>query len=269
MRSRFASGLRMVLLVVLLAAAVSSCFASDGAAADAPAQQQRFVYQKAPKIIHDVLDSAPTPQVVISPTRDRMLAVESLRHPPIADLAAPMLRIGGLRINPATNGPHHPPHHVGLRMISVADSKEQKIALPPNAWISLPEWAPDGRHFAFMNYTANTTELWVGDAQTATARKIPGIAVNAAYQDAIDWAPDNRTLLVQSVPTSRGKAPLASPVRDGPQGKESAGKVAPIPTYEVLLQNRHDEDLFDYYCTSQLNAVDLQTGRITAIGKPA
>jgi dipeptidyl aminopeptidase/acylaminoacyl peptidase len=46
------------------------------------------------------------------------------------------------------------------------------------------------------------------------------------------------------------------------------GKAGPAPTYEDLLKNAHDEDLFDYYATAQLEFVDANTGRATAYGKP-
>jgi dipeptidyl aminopeptidase/acylaminoacyl peptidase len=101
---------------------------------------------------------------LVSPSRDRVLVIESVRHPPISDLAQPMLRIAGLRINPATNGRHHPPCHIGLRIIQIADGKEARLSTPPNAWLSVPLWSPDGQRFVFTNTTANTTELWLGDA---------------------------------------------------------------------------------------------------------
>ena len=87
-----------------------------GNAADSPrsSANAQFHYQKPPKVVADVLESPASPTTVVSPTRDRVVVINSLRQPPISDLAAPMLRIGGLRINPATNGRHHPPHHVGF-----------------------------------------------------------------------------------------------------------------------------------------------------------
>ncbi len=42
----------------------------------------------------------------------------------------------------------------------------------------------------------------------------------------------------------------------------------PAPTYEDLLQNPHDEDLFDYYATAQLAYLDSTTGKTTPLGKP-
>ena len=251
-----------VILVVLLAGSL-------GFAADTPNQKNaKFTYQAAPKVIHDVLGSRPTPQLLLAPTRDRALAVEVLRQPPLSDLAQPMLRIAGLRINPATNGPHHPLHVVGLSVVTIEGGKSAKVALPPNPWISGPQWSADGKHFAFLRYLPAGIELWVGEAATATAHAIGGVKVNAAYREPFNWMGDNKTLLVQTVPAGRGKAPEEARVPAGPNVQESAGKVAPIPTYEDLLKDRHDEDLFDYYCTGQLNYVDVATGKATPVGKP-
>ena len=38
-------------------------------------------------------------------------------------------------------------------------------------------------------------------------------------------------------------------------------------THEDMLQNPHDEDLWEYYATSQLAIVDLATGKTTPVGK--
>jgi dipeptidyl aminopeptidase/acylaminoacyl peptidase len=270
MRKRLVCALGAAILVSL-----SLLVTAPAAAQDAPLQGAKFTYQQAPKVIHDVLNSPAQPTVLVAPTHDRMLVVDSRRHPSVADLAQPMLRIGGLRINPATNGPHHPPRHIALRVVSIDTGKETKVALPPNAWISLPEWSFDGKHFAFLNYTPTAIQLFVGDAATAAVHVVPGVKVNAAFgggfgrNEALNWMPDNKTLAVLTVPAGRGAVPADIKVATGPHVQESAGKVAPIPTYEDLLQNPHDEDLFDYYCTSQLNLLDIASGKITPVGKPA
>src|SRR5256885_1952669 len=81
-----------------------------------PAQAQTG-YQKPPKEILDVLKAPPTPQIVLSPQGDRLLLLHSDAAPTIADLAQPMLRLAGLRINPATNGPHAPPRLTGMTLV--------------------------------------------------------------------------------------------------------------------------------------------------------
>ena len=73
-------------------------------------------YQKAPQPISDILSARPTPLVQVSPDAKWLLVADRLANPPISDLAQPMLRLAGIRINPATNGRHHPPRFVRLRL---------------------------------------------------------------------------------------------------------------------------------------------------------
>src|SRR5215510_4738519 len=225
-------------------------------------------YQRAPKPIPDILDAAPTPIVLTSPKSDYLLVADRIGNPPIADLAQPMLRLAGIRINPSTNGRHHPPRLTGLHLVRIQDGKEQIIKLPANAYVGNPEWSPDAQHFSFTNTSPTGIELWVGDVTPATAHRISGVQINAILVNSIQWMPDGRTLIVQAVPSSRGNPPADVKVPDGPIIQESDGKKAPAATYEDLLQSAHDEDLFDYYATSQLTFVDTQSGHLTAVGKP-
>ncbi|HEY6351426.1 MAG TPA: prolyl oligopeptidase family serine peptidase [Candidatus Angelobacter sp.] len=224
-------------------------------------------YHKAPKPIPEILDAPPTPLVLVSPKSDYLLVADRLGNPPLSDLAQPMLRLAGIRINPATNGRHHPPRLTGLHIVHVQDGPEQSIQLPQNAYIGAPEWSPDGHHFSFTNTTPAGIELWVGDAATAKASPIPNVKVNAILADSIQWMPDGSSLLVAAVPQTRGKPPVESTVPDGPIIQESDGKKAPAATFEDLLQSPHDEDLFDYYATSQLLRVDALTGHQRTLGK--
>src|SRR5215471_3888049 len=225
-------------------------------------------YQRAPKPIPEILDAPPTPFVFTSPKADYLLVADRLANPQIADLAQAMLRLAGIRINPAINGRHHVPRLTGLHLIRIQDGKEQTIKLPANPYIGNPEWSPDGQHFSFTNTTSTGIELWVGDTSGAVHR-ISAIQINAIMGGPIQWMPDNRTLLVEAVPANRGNPPSDTRVPDGPIIQESDGKKAPAATYEDLLQSVHDEDLFDYYATAQLTLVDTQNGKPTTLGKPA
>src|SRR6185369_6113296 len=62
-------------------------------------------YQLPPKDVVDAFDAQPLPNAVLSPTK-QMLALQ-YRHPypTIAELAQPILRIAGARVNPRNNGP--------------------------------------------------------------------------------------------------------------------------------------------------------------------
>jgi dipeptidyl aminopeptidase/acylaminoacyl peptidase len=226
-------------------------------------------YQKPPKAISDILAAPPTPQVSVSPTRDHLLLIQGVNYPPIADLAEPMLRLAGRRISPATNGPHLPPRIVGLTLQTIADGKQQKITLPAGVRLGVPGWSPNGKHFAFLNTSANSIELWIGEVATGKARSVPGIRINAAYGQAWQWLPDSQTILCQTIPADRGKPPEAPRVPKGPKIQESVGKPSPVRTFQDLLRDAHDEDLFDYYATSQLTLVDIETLKPASLGKPA
>jgi dipeptidyl aminopeptidase/acylaminoacyl peptidase len=225
-------------------------------------------YHKAPAPIPEILDAHPTPLVLVSPQSDYLLVADRLGNPPLADLAQPMLRLAGIRINPATNGRHHPPRLTGLHLIHISDDKEETIQLPQNPYVGAPEWSPDGQHFSFTITTPNAIELWVGDTASGKVHRINGIKLSAIVGDPVQWMPDSKTLLIQTVPATRGNPPSESRIPDGPIIQESDGKKAPAATYEDLLESSHDEDLFDYYAIAQLALVDIG-GHAASIGKPA
>ena len=110
---------RLFLFAVLLFLAVTS-FAQGS-------------YKQPSKAITDILNAPATPSTSVSPARDRIALLEPLRYPPISELAQPMLRIAGLRINPNTNGQHRQPYSVSLKLKNVSDGKETTVALPAAA----------------------------------------------------------------------------------------------------------------------------------------
>ena len=225
-------------------------------------------YKKPPKEVLDILNAPVSPGISVSPARDNIILTTGLRYPPLADLAQPMLRLAGRRINPAANSPHRYQYSVALTLKRMADGSEVKIDLPPGSKISGVEWSDDGKHFAFLNGTANRVELWIGDAATGKIRNLKGITINSIMPSALTWMPDNRTLLVQLVPASRGAAPALPPVPTEPNTQESSGRPGPVRTYEDLLKSPYDERLYEYYATAQLALVDSGSGRATPLGQP-
>ena len=51
-----------------------------------------------------------------------------------------------------------------------------------------------------------------------------------------------------------------------PSQDNSSGRKSQARTYPDLLQGPHDEQLFEYYCQSQLITVDVGSGAVTHIG---
>lgn len=230
--------------------------------------QTQETYKKPPPEILEVLHAPVTPQVSVSPTRDFLMLMEGVRYPPIADLAQPMLRVAGLRINPKTNGPHRDSYLTSLVLVRIADGAEIRVALPERARPSLPRWSPDGRHFAFLNTVENGIELWIGETATGRTRRLVEARINAAYGEPFQWMPDARTLLVQLVPEGRGRPPEPPVIPVGPNVQEGSGRPTPVRTYQDLLRTPHDEAMFEYYARAQLAVVDIADGRPAYIGSP-
>ena len=61
-------------------------------------------YLMPPKVIVDMLDAPPTPGVMVAPDHHTIALLTRRSMPTIADLAQPIHRIAGARINPKTNG---------------------------------------------------------------------------------------------------------------------------------------------------------------------
>ena len=227
-------------------------------------------YQKPPKNVLDVLHAPPPPYGFISPAHDLLLLARPVQYPPISYLAEPMLRLGGVRVATRNRGLHNTPYLSSLDLVKVADGSTRRVGLPEGTKIGYPVWNADGKLFAFPVIARESIELWVGDAGTARAKKLEGIKVNPVLAYSVQWMPDQKTLLVKTVPAEQGPAP-AGEAPAGADVQEASGEKEPSSTYEVrdVLKNARDEDLFDYYGTSQLSLVDAATGKASPVGKPA
>lgn len=233
------------------------------------ASADEFPYQKPPKEILDVLHAPAPPLTSISPARTHVLIYERELAPPIAELAKPMHRLAGLRINPANNGKHLPPMTLtSLSVKSIEGGAETRIALPAGVRFTAPQWSPDGKRFALLGYTPSVVELYVGSVDSAALRRVRGLRINDAMQGILGWWSGSEELLVRAVPARRGPPPGKPAVPIGPNVQESSGQSGPVRTYQDMLSNPYDEQLFDYYCTSQLTVVNAGTLRARSIGEP-
>jgi dipeptidyl aminopeptidase/acylaminoacyl peptidase len=227
-------------------------------------------YLMPPKVIVDILDAPPTPSVVVAPDRRAVALLDRRSMPTIAELAQPIHRIAGTRINPKTNGRQQRGGGIiGITLKSIADGTEKKVTVPPDPNIDNVSFSSDAKRLSFTNMKENAIELWVADTTTGHSKLVSGTdRLNGTTGDPCHWLKDNATLLCQLVPPSRGPTPAESAVPAGPNIQETHGKAAPAATYEDLIKTNHDEDLFEYYFTSQLAAIDSATGHKTLIGRP-
>jgi dipeptidyl aminopeptidase/acylaminoacyl peptidase len=220
--------------------------------------------QKPPKEVLDVPNASLTPTISVSPHRDYAILMQPTRYPSINEVAQPMPRLAGIRIDSDTNGMHLAGNLTSLTIKRLSDGADVKVALPSDAKLSPPSWSPDGSRFAFSNTTAHGIELWLGVTATGQTHRVDNVTLNgvrvsgggggrgAGGGGAVEWPGDSRTLLVHLIPAGRGAAPSEAAIVKGPHTQERLGHAGPAPTFEDLLSNTHDEYLFDHYATAQL-----------------
>ncbi|MCR9014353.1 alpha/beta hydrolase family protein [Aquiflexum gelatinilyticum] len=223
--------------------------------------QNALTYQTPPKAIADLVNAPITPQASFSRSGEFMLLLERAGNPSIEELAQPELRIAGIRINPATNGPSRGGYVENVKLKNTRSGMEQDIkGLPASPRLGNFSLSKDEK-FVAMTHTSNTgISLWVVDLSNLEAKKLTDEIVNGVYGNAITWTPDNKILL-KAVNPSRGNMPKAPLAPAGPIIQETSGNAAPSRTYQDLLTNSYDEALFAYFMDSQLMLVDLSGGK--------
>src|SRR5687768_5652709 len=232
------------------------------------AQTTASGYLLPPKEIVAILDAAPPPTTELSPTLDVLALIERSSMPPLSELAQPVLRIAGRRINPRTNGPHRAQLPRGITLKTIADGTEKKVNVPANPALTWIGFSPDGKRFAFTQQRDNGIELWIGDTATGQAKSLTTAQLNASLGAPCKFVGTGESLLCSFVSPSRGAAPVAPLVPNAPNIQEHRGTVAPVRTYQDLLTSAFDETLFDYYATSQLAFVDAVSGQRSPVGAP-
>ena len=230
------------------------------------AQEGSDAYQVPVAELAALVEAPVTPGVSLSPDESLMLIIERASLPGLREVAAPELRIAGMRINPRTNGPSRARPSLGLAFRTLDGDERPVSGLPADAAIRNTRWSADGRHVAFTHDADDHIELWVVDVASARARRLGDVAVNDAYGTAIRWM-GNEAILANLIPAGRGAAPVAPAVPTAPIVQEATGEAAPARTYQDLLKNQHDEDLFEFYATSQLAVIGLD-GSVSTIGEP-
>lgn len=249
----------------LFSAVLAAAFVASAAAA----QDAAPGYHAAPPAIARILEQPPTPGVSVSPDR-RVLAILGRENlPAIANLAKPILRLGGYRIDPATNGQAEVRVQWlnALTLQDLATGRRTAVKLPAGARFTDAGWSPDGQRLAMVVQDAAGLTLWTV-TRDGTARPLVS-GVNAAFNGTpYVWMPDGAALIVRTVDPARGPAPVIADAPTGAIVQESIGRTAAARTYEDLLRNAADERSFDHYFTGVLRRVPVDGTAPTAIGAP-
>jgi hypothetical protein len=176
--------------------------------------------------------------------------------------SAQELRLGGLRINPATNGPGRPIFNKGFSLMNIDETNLRIVeGLPENPRLGYPIWSGDGKKLAFTVLTAppaqknhstppqhptplrlpppqtSGIELWICEINTWVSARIA--EQNKYYfWNAISWLPDNQSLIYTIADPGRGIMPERSLVPEGPVIQENLGGEVRLLLIRICIKIR-------------------------------
>jgi dipeptidyl aminopeptidase/acylaminoacyl peptidase len=254
-------------VILLVLTVVPFTMAANPIASD-DSLQTATGWQSPPDEILKVLHAPQLPWVWTAPDGEYLLLADPVTYPSLAELAAPMHKLAGIRVNPVLNSYHGEHGGTSPSLVRVEDGTTTPLAIPTDAEVLDVAWTVDGQRFALTVAYDNHISLWVGTVEGEVAR-IKNMALNPLTDIPVKWLPDQENLLVYRIP-ERGPAPIPPAIPAGPEIIEGEGASA-RSTYESrnLLETAHDDALFEYYTTSELVIVDPVNGKVKVIGEPA
>jgi dipeptidyl aminopeptidase/acylaminoacyl peptidase len=242
-----------------------------------------------PDDIVAVLDTPAPPSAYPSPDCRTIVLADRWAYPPVERLARPWLGLAGVRVDPARGSRRRTDAITAMTIVAVEDAAAQAVGVPDGSLLvpdgSLlgpPRWSSDSRRFAFTREAPHGIELWVGDARSCNAWRLPDVALNDtivavgpgslifdAASPAFGWSRDGKRLLAATRPAGGDEAPpWPSTNSSGPRVEETTGKRSEQATFQDLLRDDTDDETFAWFAQSQLAWIDPTTGAKELVGRP-
>lgn len=229
--------------------------------------QDAINYQLPPKAISDLLLAKPTPGVSIDSKAEWILFSERNSYPSIEELAMPEYRIAGMRINPNNYSPSRQTYINSFSLKNIKTGKMMAVTgLPSPLYASGGSWSPNQTKIAVTHTSQTRIDLYIIDVATGKAVRINKQPLNSIMGGGTIWVDEN-TLLYRVATKPASAAPARPLAPKGPTIQQSLGKAAPSATLQDLIKSPYDEQLFEFFATSQL--VQNKAGVETSISKPA
>lgn len=225
-------------------------------------------YQSPPQVMANLVNNPGTPGVSFTRDGKSMILLQRSESPTIEDLAQEELRLAGVRFNPANHSPSRSGYTLAITIKDIATGDEKQVTgVPADAKITSITWTNDGNAMAFLNMTDTGNEVWLFDLKSTSVSKLTDAVVSNVYGPSISWTPDDKTLMVSLI-ANKGPRPIKPRAPAGPIVQENLGDVNAVRTFQDMLQNPYDEQLFEHFFTTQPAFVSME-GKITPFAPPA
>ncbi|HRE41292.1 MAG TPA: prolyl oligopeptidase family serine peptidase [Ignavibacteria bacterium] len=243
------------ILIFLLLSSISA-FSQDGY----KIPDQKFV---------EIIDAPFSPVTSFSPDNIWMAILERTSYPPLEEISQTELKIAGIRFNPKNYSFTRAGYYINIKLVSVSNGNLFEVQnIPQNGKIRYVNWSGDSKYIVFTNTTDLSVELWIIDVESKIAEKLSD-NLNSIFGKPYEFLPDNKSIVILSAFNKNKPEPVKSGVPETPIIQENYGKSTPVRTFQDLLKNSYDEDLFDHFGLSQPIKIDIKTKNSEYISTPA
>ena len=206
----------------------------------------------------------------LSPDRSRYIVLERDGNISIADLGRAHLNLGGFQVDTAAQRERSMNSRtgVGLRVANIAGSGTVNIRIPAGARVSDPSWSPDGAKIAFYAHKSDGTWIYIANPQTGDSAPLTATPLKPTMTTTFQWVEGGKSIVAVVRPADL-VAPPTQVVASSPKVQQTDQQPKRISAFPSLLQSTLDKALLEFYATSQLARIDVATGKVTMIGKPA
>ncbi|MCK5133092.1 MAG: S9 family peptidase [Candidatus Sabulitectum sp.] len=224
-------------------------------------------YMEPEQTLIDIVDAPWSPRISISPDFKWCLLATPRKNTSILEMFQPELKLAGIRFRPETFAPTRITVYTEIVLMNMETLETHSISGLPDELRSLSRvWSSDGSMAAITNETSEGIELWLIETASLSARRLTEPVLNLTARAYPQWLPAGNGVLA-CTRVDNLELPQNNPVPAGPVVQETTGEEAPVRTLQDLLRSPHDEELFNYYLTSQLSVIALD-GSVSEVGPP-
>ncbi len=225
-------------------------------------------WQKPDPFIEDIFNREYLPSMSFLDKIDKKILHRRSVYIPLEWLAEPVVRYAGIEIYEKSRAGIRSSFITSYHIADLYSEDYIDIALPENSAFGHEIESHNQSSFVLFEYKHDKIVLWHVDTNTLETKILLDGGITQALSNTLKWFPDNENILISLIPDNFIKPTGKKNVPTGPIVMETSGNISQNRTSQNLLQNSLEEDLFEYYASSQLAMVNTITGKITKIAQP-
>lgn len=222
-------------------------------------------FQLPPKEIMELADVKTPPQTIVSRNNTYLLLIERPLYKTLEELAENELKLGGLRINPSNFNVSRSTYYTNFSIQLLNGGKRVEATnLPQPLKAQYIQFSPDEQYCSFVQAEKTTLSLWIVNLKTGRASQLIKEGLNATMGSPYSWS-SNSDFIVYKSKGQKTQLEQTNELPLGPATQDAKGSKSAARTYQDLLRNQQDENVFNHYTKSVLMRVDINSGTTSQI----